>query len=121
MRKLILTAALLLIPSFPAFALLLPIITISRATINYSNNQVTFNGTGFEPSKKSPSVLFAGNPLTVILTLPSECVPLSWLGWGRYSSRRSRRGGVNVGIGFIDFHIYTICFVGRRSYAAASI
>ena len=74
MRKLILTAALLLIPSFPAFAVLLPIITISRATINYSNNQVTFNGSGFEPSKRSPSVLFAGSPLTVISYTDTQIV-----------------------------------------------
>jgi IPT/TIG domain len=66
MRKFILTAMLLLIPRFAAFAAVLPIISISRATINYSNNQVTFNGSGFEPSKKSPTVLFAGSALTVV-------------------------------------------------------
>jgi hypothetical protein len=48
------------------------------------------------------------------MTLPSERVSLSRPGLGRYSSRRSRRGGVNVGIGSIDFHIYTACFGRRR-------
>jgi hypothetical protein len=66
MRKFILTAVLLLTPRFFAFAAAIPILTISRATINYSNNQVTFNGSGFEPFKKSPTVLFAGSPLTVV-------------------------------------------------------
>lgn len=66
MRKLILTAVLLLIPRFLAIAASIPILTISRATIDYSSNQVTFNGSGFEPSKKSPTVLFAGSQLTVI-------------------------------------------------------
>src|SRR5579859_4616201 len=66
MRKLILTALLLLTPRFLAFAAGISIINISRATINYNNNQVTFSGSGFEPLKKSPTVLFAGSPLSVI-------------------------------------------------------
>lgn len=83
MRKFILTAMLLLIPRFAAFAAALPIISISRATINYSNNQVTFNGSGFAPSKKSPTVLFSGSALTVVsysdtqivAALPANTVP----------------------------------------------
>ena len=66
MRKFILTAMLLLIPRSAAFAVALPIISVSSATINYNNNQVTFNGSGFEASKKSPTVLFAGSALTVV-------------------------------------------------------
>jgi len=66
MRKLILTAALLLTPGFFAFAATLPILIISKATIDYGSNQVTFNGSGFGPSKKVPTVLFAGSPLSVI-------------------------------------------------------
>jgi hypothetical protein len=37
------------------------------------------------------------------LTLPSECVALSWAGLEDFISPRGRRGGGNVGIGFIDF------------------
>ena len=38
-----------------------------------------------------------------LLTLPSECVALSWAGLEDFISPRGRRGGGNVGIGFIDF------------------
>jgi hypothetical protein len=41
--------------------------------------------------------------LTIGLTLPSECVALSWAGLEDFISPRGRRGGGNVGIGFIDF------------------
>jgi hypothetical protein len=37
------------------------------------------------------------------LTLPSECVALSWAGLEDFISPRGGRGGGNVGIGFIDF------------------
>jgi hypothetical protein len=37
------------------------------------------------------------------MTLPSECVALSWAGLGDFIYPRGRRGGGNVGIGFIDF------------------
>ncbi|HEY2468267.1 MAG TPA: IPT/TIG domain-containing protein [Terracidiphilus sp.] len=74
MRKLIMMAVLLLAPRFFAFAAAIPILTINRATINYSNYQVTFNGSGFEPSKKSPIVLFAGSPLTVISYTETQVV-----------------------------------------------
>jgi hypothetical protein len=37
------------------------------------------------------------------LTLPSECVALSWAGLEDFISPRGRRGGGNVGIGLIDF------------------
>jgi hypothetical protein len=37
------------------------------------------------------------------VTLPSECVALSWAGLEDFISPRGRRGGGNVGIGFIDF------------------
>ncbi|MGA8089328.1 MAG: IPT/TIG domain-containing protein [Terracidiphilus sp.] len=74
MRKLILTAALLLTPRIFAFAAAIPVLTIDRATINYGNNQVRFNGSGFEPSKKSPTVLFAGSPLTVVSFTDNQIV-----------------------------------------------
>ena len=37
------------------------------------------------------------------VTLPSECVALSWAGLEDFISPRGGRGGGNVGIGFIDF------------------
>jgi hypothetical protein len=37
------------------------------------------------------------------MTLPSECVSLSRPGFEDYIHPRHRRGGGNVGIGFIDF------------------
>src|ERR1035441_2504109 len=37
------------------------------------------------------------------VTLPSECVSLSWPGFEDNHYARGRRGGGNVGIGFIDF------------------
>src|ERR1039458_9596247 len=37
------------------------------------------------------------------VTLPSECVSLNRLGFGDRIHPRGRRGGGNVGIGFIDF------------------
>ena len=38
-----------------------------------------------------------------LVTLPSECVALSWAGLGDFVYPRGRRGGGSVGIGFIDF------------------
>jgi hypothetical protein len=37
------------------------------------------------------------------LTLPSECVSLNRAGFENHTHPRGRRGGGNVGIGFIDF------------------
>jgi hypothetical protein len=39
------------------------------------------------------------------MTLPSECVALSWAGLGDFIYPRGRRGGGSVGIGFIDFQM----------------
>ena len=45
------------------------------------------------------------------MTLPSECVSHSRRVFEEInSSRRSRRGGGNVEISLIDFHISTACF-----------
>jgi hypothetical protein len=74
MRKLVFTALLLLTPRLLAFAAGIPIITISRAAINYNTNQVTLNGSGFEPSRKAPTILFAGSPLTVISYTDTQIV-----------------------------------------------
>ena len=64
MRK-ILLALLALVPSV-AFGGILPILTVSNSTINYGTNQVTINGTAFEPAKKAPSVVMNGGTLTVV-------------------------------------------------------
>ena len=74
MRKFVLTATLLLIPRFFAFGAAIPLLTINKAAINYGNNQVTFTGAGFEPSKKSPTVMFAGNPLAVVSFTDNQIV-----------------------------------------------
>ena len=42
-------------------------------------------------------------PNNLELTLPSECVALSWAGLEDFIYPRGRRGCGNVGIGFIDF------------------
>jgi hypothetical protein len=65
LRRLLLAALSLLTP-YLAFGAGFPLLTLNSATINYSNNQVTFNGSGFEPLKKTPTVLFTGSPLTVV-------------------------------------------------------
>ena len=64
MRKIMLATFLLLTPCL-GFGAVIPILTVNSATINYGANQVTFNGGGFEPLKKAPTVLFNGAPLTV--------------------------------------------------------
>jgi hypothetical protein len=64
MRRILLATLLSLAPCF-AFGAVIPILTVSNATINYSANQVTINGTSFEILKKSPTVLFSGAPLTI--------------------------------------------------------
>lgn len=74
MRKLILLAVLLLVARLSAFAATIPILTISKATIDYGNNQVMFYGSGFEPARKAPTVLFAGSPLTVISYTDAQIV-----------------------------------------------
>ena len=79
MRNRIIVTLLLLVPCL-GFAAAIPILTVNNATINYGVNQVTFSGSGFEPAKKAPTVLFNGAPLTVnsytntqiVATLPAH-------------------------------------------------
>jgi hypothetical protein len=79
MRNVMLAALLLLTPCL-CFAGVIPILTVSSATINYSTNYVTFSGGSFEPLKKAPTVLFNGAPLTIdsfsntqiVATLPAN-------------------------------------------------
>jgi hypothetical protein len=67
-------AVLSLLTPFVAFGAGIPILTLNSATINYGNNQVTFSGSGFEPSKKSPIVLFTGTPLTMVSYTDTQIV-----------------------------------------------
>jgi hypothetical protein len=73
MRKMMLTTFLLLSPCL-GFGGVIPILTVNNATINYGTNQVTFNGTGFEPLKKTPTVLWNGAALTVNSYTESQIV-----------------------------------------------
>jgi hypothetical protein len=68
-----LAAFSLLTPSF-AFCAGIPILTLNSATINYSNNQVTFSGTSFEPLKKSPKVLFNAASLPILSFTDTQIV-----------------------------------------------
>ena len=70
---------LALVPS-AAFGGIIPILTVNSTTINYGTNQVTINGSSFEPVKKAPSVIMNGATLTIasytnsqiIATLPNN-------------------------------------------------
>ena len=64
MRNIMLAALLLLMPCL-GFCGVIPILTVRSATIDYGSGQVTFSGSGFEPLKKAPTVLFNGAPLTI--------------------------------------------------------
>ena len=41
-------------------------VTIESASINYSLNELTVHGTGFEPSNVAPTVTFNGTRLTLV-------------------------------------------------------
>ena len=47
---------------------------MSNTTINYGTNQVTINGSSFEPVKKVPSVIMNGAPLTIVSYTNSKIV-----------------------------------------------
>ena len=67
--------------SLPALAATTPL--VDSGTINYTTNQITLTGTGFEPAKAKPTVSFNGIALTVstfsntqiVATLPAAMVP----------------------------------------------
>ena len=73
MRKIMLMTFLLLAPCV-GFAAALPVLTVNSAAINYGANQVTINGSNFEVSKKAPTLLFNGAPLTVNTFTNSQIV-----------------------------------------------
>jgi hypothetical protein len=64
MRRIFL-ALLALVPS-AAFGGIIPILTVSNSTINYGTNQVTINGSSFEPVKRAPSVIMNGATFTIV-------------------------------------------------------
>jgi hypothetical protein len=65
MRNFLFAALLALVPSL-SFAAIIPILTVSSTTINYGTNQLTINGSAFEPVKKSPTVNMAGGSLAIV-------------------------------------------------------
>lgn len=67
-------AALLLLAPCLVKAGVLPILTINSTTINYSTNQITINGTGFEPVKKAPTVVITGGSLGIVSYTDSQIV-----------------------------------------------
>ncbi|HEY1806252.1 MAG TPA: IPT/TIG domain-containing protein [Terracidiphilus sp.] len=73
MRRILLATLFSLVPCF-AFGAAIPFLTVSNATINYTANQVTINGTNFETLRKSPTVLFSGAPLAIASFTNSQIV-----------------------------------------------
>jgi hypothetical protein len=72
MRR-ILLAMLVLLPT-AAFGGILPILTVNSTTINYSTNQMTINGSGFNPLKKAPMVIMTGGSLAIVSYTNSQIV-----------------------------------------------
>jgi hypothetical protein len=64
---------LALVPS-AAFGGIIPILTVNSTTINYGTNQVTINGSSFEPVKKAPSVFMNSGSLTIVSYTNSQIV-----------------------------------------------
>jgi Collagen triple helix repeat (20 copies) len=56
-----------------AFAGIIPL-TVSNTTIDYGTNQVTINGSGFEPIKKTPTVAMSGGSLAIVSYSDSQIV-----------------------------------------------
>lgn len=78
MRKMMLST-LFLLATLPAFATTTVTPAVSKGTINYSSEQVTLTGSGFEPATTAPTVTFNGASLKidsftntqVVATLPA--------------------------------------------------
>jgi hypothetical protein len=76
MRRIMLATLLVLVPWF-ANAASTPV--VNSGTINYLTNQITLTGSGFQPAKAKPTVLFDGAGLTlstfsntqIVATLPA--------------------------------------------------
>jgi hypothetical protein len=56
-----------------AFAGIIPL-TVSNTTIDYGTNQVTINGSGFEPINKTPTVAMSGGSLAIVSYTDSQIV-----------------------------------------------
>ncbi|HTB97587.1 MAG TPA: IPT/TIG domain-containing protein [Terracidiphilus sp.] len=67
----------------PLFALAATAVVVNSGAINYSTNQVTLTGTGFQPAKAKPTLSFNGAALTtttvsntqIVATLPTGLTP----------------------------------------------
>jgi hypothetical protein len=76
------TAALFLLILAPLFAVAATPV-VNSGTINYSTNQITLTGSGFQPNKAKPTIAFNGSALTVstfsniqvTATLPTGLTP----------------------------------------------
>ena len=66
------TAALFLLVLAPLYAVAATP-AVNSGTINYSTNQITLTGSGFEPNKAKPTVAFNGSALT-ISTFSNTCL-----------------------------------------------
>jgi len=65
-RHLTLSLLVLSVLTLSAATAAAQLVTINNVSINYTNNQLTINGSGFEPAKKAPTVNFNGANLTLV-------------------------------------------------------
>jgi len=65
-RHLTLSLLVLSVLTLSAATAAAQLVTINNVAINYTNNQLTINGSGFEPAKKAPTVNFNGANLTLV-------------------------------------------------------
>jgi hypothetical protein len=81
LRRIIAVALLFFAPLLASGAPSIPV--VQGGTINYLTNQITLTGSGFEPSKITPTVLFKGSSLAlssftnfrIVAKLPSGLLP----------------------------------------------
>jgi hypothetical protein len=65
-RHLTLSLLVLSLLTFSAATAAAQLVIINNVSINYTNNQLTINGSGFEPAKKAPTVNFNEANLTLV-------------------------------------------------------
>ncbi|HLY41273.1 MAG TPA: IPT/TIG domain-containing protein [Terracidiphilus sp.] len=81
MRRILSVALLMMVPLLAQAASVAPV--VNNGTINYSTRQLTLTGSGFQPAKAAPTLLFNGAALAVssfsntqiVATLPSSTAP----------------------------------------------
>jgi len=93
----------------------------SRALIFFSNCFAFSVGAKYHASWNARAVTIDAICHAPQVTLPSEPVSLNRLVLGGFYSSRFRRGGGNVGIGFIDFQGLWEVRKTARSFSALSI